>query len=541
MEERGFVSDDDVRKLMITLENIAPSDFSFTESDYAIAWYLNETANLGGYQNNILSNVVKGILNFDVFDKNAFIENQEKMDKTLARAQSKLAGKLAQVKISIFSDYKKICIDLFDEKNNANSSNPSVFASCRGGDYAILDKAFKDAILDIQGKLLPHTVGFSSPKKLLTNNEKRRIQDEINNLSSDKERIIAYQKSGLNKRRDLCEHYAVVDKKKFTTEVYDNDGHLVTVLDSIVGSNRKDNKKFNPDASLRLFSNGTYTRTTSAGIFHVMKIGDERKKEDYYKDEFNNKVIVLGKMVNAGAESVEEEEKILAIHGVPNDEWMGSDGKIKKLGNKKERMKSFAKGSDKRLSTGCINLEAYTFDVVEELVHAECPVYILPEDQNNYMYVKNYEINYSTTISERYSGLEHSLILKDGELVEDENNFNRYNYSSPLKKVLFTAIEGRDTKGLEAILLQKEKFLDEFSNLESDDLELSLSLVIGSGLAGEEAIAELRRINKYLDENKFNRKFQLFDSRAKKEEILSHIPHKERESIIEASEEIIFK
>src|SRR5690606_36682184 len=114
--------------------------------------------------------------------------------------------------------------------------------------------------------------------------------------------------------------------------------------------------------------------------------------------------------------------------------------------------------------------------------------YTLPEDQNNYMYVKNYEINFSTTAPERYMGQEHSQILKDGKLIQDENNFNRYNYSSPLKKVLFKKIEGSDTQKIKSILSQKEKILNEFPNIESDDLEISLSLVIALDVSEDKVV-----------------------------------------------------
>lgn len=541
LKEQGFSSDDDIRKLMIGLEEIDAKSFPFEEKDFAIAWYLNETANASGYNNNILSNVVRAILDFDVFDKEAFQKNNERISKTLAHAQAKLSGELAVVRKEVLSKYKKDCLDLFDAKTNENSSNESIFSYCGEKDLEVLDLAFTNALLEIQGKLIPQIVGFEEPENLKSNNDKRNVQDEINALSSDKKRVIAFQKSALNPLRDHCQHYAVVDKKQFKTEIYNNDGGLVTSIDSIVGSNRKDDKRFNPDASLQLFSNGTYTRTTSAGIFHVMKVGDERKKNNYYKEEFNNKVIVLGKMINSGNEVREEEEKILAIHGVPNAEWIGSDGKVKKLGNKKERMLSFEKNWDKKLSTGCVNLEAYTFDIVEELVHANCPIYILPEDKDNYFYVKNYEMNYSTSKEKRFTGEENSQIYSGNELTEDTKNFNRYNFTEPSKKVNFTEVKGSENQFVSDFLENKEAYLKEYKYIESDDVELSLSLVLSQGLEGEEAKKEFRRINKYLNDHKFHDKFQLSRTDSKKSEILSSIPHEKRNNIIEKSKEVICK
>lgn len=533
------LSDSDLRKMMITLKTMQPDQFSFEESDYAITWFLDEVAKLDGSTNNFMSRAVKGVLDFDVYDPDKFKENHEMIATTLARAQKELAGRLAGVRASVFTKHKDICLDLYAQDNN-NSSNQSIFAYCGYQDKDIVDTAFLETLTDIKHALLPKTVGFKPLEKPANNNEKRKIQDEINSLSSDKERVIAFYKSALNPKRKDCAHFAIVDKKKFTTEIYNNDGQLVTSLDSIVGSNRQD-KIFNPDASLQLFQNGTYTRTTTAGIFHVMSVGDERKKNDYYKEEFNNQVLVLGKEVVRGDKLVEEEEKIMAIHGVPNSEWMGSDGKLKRLGNKKERMEAFTGNKNKKLSTGCVNLEGFSYEIMDELIPASCPIVVLPEDDKNFMYAKNFSLAYSTDVEDRFLGKENAHKKDESnKIVVDEKNFNRYNFSSPLRVSKTKKVIGGD-ENLQSIFEERQSFLQKYKNLESDDYELILGLSYAKGGNIEMIRENLDSMAKSLEQRRFSSKFQLLSYENKAKEILADFPIDEREGIIEKAKELVFE
>jgi hypothetical protein len=58
---------------------------------------------------------------------------------------------------------------------------------------------------------------------------------------------------------------------------------------------------------------------------------------------------------------------------------------------------------DKKLSSGCVNLEGYTYDIIDEFMQNDCPMYILPEDPDNYFVVKNGELKFGSSIQERYT------------------------------------------------------------------------------------------------------------------------------------------
>lgn len=126
---------------------------------------------------------------------------------------------------------------------------------------------------------------------------------------------------------------------------------------------------------------------------------------------------------------VYKKEETQAVHGVPNKSW------VKRT--HKKRMESFEdEGSlGKNLSAGCVNLEGYTYDIMNEFVGHDCPIYILPEEKENYFAVKNGELVYSTGSKLKRSGKENAKIKSNTSEINDPRNQNIYTYTPANREI----------------------------------------------------------------------------------------------------------
>jgi hypothetical protein len=137
-----------------------------------------------------------------------------------------------------------------------------------------------------------------------------------------------------------------------------------------------------------------------------------------------------------------------------------------------------------KLSTGCVNLEGYSYDILDEFLGHNCPMYILPEDKENLYVVKNGELVFTTTKDIR-KGLtkkkEHSLMIRsDGSKVDDPLSYNEYrfttlNKTNQIKKIKTPYTNNKVAKQL---LIDKKELFKRAKAMESEDFEDLLSIAI---------------------------------------------------------------
>lgn len=478
-EER--LSDEDIAKYMIQMQTIwkgTSNEFDFTEKDYAMAWFVNTAKKNATNKNSyFISNTVQTLLE-DVDSA------EDKIAKNMAKAQLQLKAGLQKLKHDVFSKHKEICLDLYDSNSNENTQNVSIFEniSCDHKEQKLLSDLFEKSLQDILGGLdapnfTPGTLKLVNHMKL-SPGQIRQWQDWINNQSDNKERIVQYYKSGLaaqNTQKPKCDGFVIVDKKNSTTTLYTNDGEEVMTSPTVlgVGHMRKTGtgiyKQFNPDSILRRWgskANGDlrYSKTTGAGIFYAnKKISKDERDKRKYDEEFNDRVMVLYTK-RAGA----PKEEIQALHGVPNKPWVQSTHKA--------RMESFENSvvEDKKLSSGCVNLEGYTYDIVDEFIQNDCPLYVLPEDPDNYFVVKNGELRFGSGVKDRYTKSENAnIILSDGEKIKDHNNHNVYNFTQRDHKLYISGYDKDKVQSpvLDELFVNSKSLMSDKSYIESDDFQ----------------------------------------------------------------------
>ena len=420
------MNDEQIARYMIQMQTIwkEKDDFGFNKKDYSMAWFVNNVSkNATGKDSYFISRTVGEVLK----DNNA----QKNISKNMSKAYLQLKARLQKLKMEVFAKHKETCVDLYDYESNRSAQNASIFENiaCDINENKLLDSVFEKTLEDILGGL---DVPSFAPAglKLALDREKtpariRQIQDWVNTRPTDKEKIVEYYKYGMQSKEPKCDGFLIVDKKNFTTTLYTTDGEEVMTSPSVLGQGRTKNfagekLEFNPDSKLRRWDRDdkkVYSKTTGAGTYLVKKnLTSEQRKKRKYDQEFNDRVLVIYSPFGGNGEGNKEE--VQAIHGVPNDGWVG---------NKKFRMESFeSENKLKKLSTGCVNLEGYTYDMMEEFVGHKCPIYILPEDKDNYYHMKNGEILFSTGIADRKFGKEKA---------SDGKNVNLYNYNPRSKSV----------------------------------------------------------------------------------------------------------
>ena len=181
--------------------------------------------------------------------------------------------------------------------------------------------------------------------------EFQKEYEEINKLPTDKEKVIEYHKMNAD---NAPENYVIVDKKSATLQVYSADGKLLKTFDAGLGAQKG-------DAYLK-----KDRKMTSAGIYTIKYKGsghDDYAK--YYKD-------------NIYEMTTEKGETGVAIHQIP----LALQGRYQKHYN--------GTTADNRYSNGCVNLTENDFNELEKYIKGKgAKVYVLPEEENNYMTVKD--------------------------------------------------------------------------------------------------------------------------------------------------------
>jgi len=490
LTKKKRMSDEDVSKLMIQLEG-SWKNFGFDKKDYAMSWFINTASkNARGKDSYLISDAVKKILSSG--------NVEVKIAKNFKEANLKIKSQIARIKARVFEKHKSKCLDHFSDNEAAQNSSIFENISCSSSENKILDGIFIKSLEDL---LSNSEVGnsinplyLSKTAKPLNSKDKRQIQDNINKLRNNKTKILEYYKQGL--ANNECEGFLIVDKKNNSTSLHMNNGDEVMTSKSILGTSKMNEyKEFHPDSILRkwpvkksdgslMLNNGKpvykYTRTTGAGVFYMDKsLTPEERKLRKYDKEFNDRVMVMYSKKEGGIR-----EEVQAIHGVPNIGW---------INNRDSRMNSFDdKSASMKLSTGCVNLEGYTYDIMDEFIGNNCPMYVLPEDNTNYFNIKNGDVVFTTDSTLRKSQKENSsMVLSSGEKIKDPNNFNQFNFN-PRNKENFVAgyelIAGNESKVLSKLLAEKDTLYKRAAIIENDDFEDLLELTYAMTNNEEEAV-----------------------------------------------------
>jgi hypothetical protein len=434
------LNDYELSKILLQTQTLSQT---FNQNDISMLWFVSEVnKEVNQKESRLVSGAVKKILEFNQgLPKN---DQEKELVKNIAQSQIKLKGELYKIKNKVFASNKCDCLSDYQKTNDHFPQNNSILGLCRDlNEDEVVRSDFLEGLHDVLLNT-SNEVKFNDKLPLRFRPNKvnsidvRMIQDDLNSDKySNRERIVNYYKTGLYEDDGKCQSFTIVDKEKQTTSVYSIDGAKIFETNAIIARSRKGANQvvFNPDSELRLFNNGSYSRSTSAGVFYsVLDMDPLERSARKYDDEFKDRVFVLATKHENG-DSVTYDDKItIALHGMPSSEYVS---------NVQERLASFD-GGNRNLSTGCVNIEGYAFDMINNLSQNHCPLYILPEDENNYFHIKNRELQFSSNIPERKRGTESpkrcsgSVVIMpngepkcNGEWQEDPANTNRY-YFTPL-------------------------------------------------------------------------------------------------------------
>jgi hypothetical protein len=468
----------------------------FNNKDRAVVWFAAEASRNSSAKSSFLISSTIDKLFLKSKDPEANIE--EVIAKNFKSAQENLKAQLQKIKMDVFSRHKELCLDLYDSESNPESQNESLFLKemCKEEELNLLDNIFESALRDINSHFSLAPVEIKTTQRPSANTIRGK-QDLINSKATDHERIVEFYRQGLGSEK--CGGFILIDKIKQQTYLYSNDGNLIMATPSIIGRGTmriypNSTRIFNPDSTLRSWGNATdgfrYSYTTGAGVFYVNKsLTPQERKKRKYDQEFNDRVLVLySKKTDPQTQNLIQREEIQAIHGVPNDGWVN---------NRDQRMKSFEQLSNKRnISTGCVNLEAYTYDLIDQYLGSDCPIYILPQDENNYFYVKDGVVAFSSGIKERKTGEEKARIRVNGQEDVDQENRNIYNYTPIERKYLFNGHEIKDPAKqsvVNSLIDSREELFQRARQMSRDDFHDYLALTY-SIATGKESAEEAKEI-----------------------------------------------
>lgn len=513
------------------LAHLSAQGKDFDKEDVALTWFVDRASqNFDGKESHYVEGIVQAVINAKGAERDRLIA------KNLARARLKIRSGLARTKEKVIEANRSLCLE--DYRDPLNAQHRSVFQGCRGLEESIVDSAFMKGLSSLlRSKEFP---GFDlgigllpGGKRVLTSDQIRAVQDEINSDKyTSKERVIEYYRRGLYPEDGSCETFTLVDKKSGQTSVYGVDGEEIFTTPSIKAYPREGENQvvFNPDSELRKFENGTYTRSTSAGVFYtILDMPKEERKRRRYDEEFDDRVFVISPRERDGSGYRYDDRTTIALHGVPINGWVK---------NADERLQSF-EGEDRALSTGCVNLEGYAYDLMNELSQNHCPVYIVPEDDKNYFHIKNREVVFSTSVPERKKGsepakkcagvvkVEKGQALCDGEWIADEKNVNLYYFGELSKEVYHQKVVVDGDDRVARALFADEKRLTEkvvAGNIDSEDFEDLAALSHGLASSKEDAESVFKDLYNSFYELKHYQfvNFDLMPAREKRKQIVEY-------------------
>lgn len=238
----------------------------------------------------------------------------------------------------------------------------------------IVDKEIKKAngIVINENTPIDEEQKVSGPKKRQSWKNLKQIQDEINQLPTNKERVIEYNKKFSKDRKN----YVIVDKETCTATVYTCRGKVVKQFEVILGKEKGDKilRNVGPKEKRQNFTTpGIYTANYKA------------TGKDSYRRLYNDRILTLSNDA-LRERGVGSGETGVALHQIPN----GNTRRVKAL--KEEGVST----ENNRMSDGCVNFLPEEFDeMMKHIDGVGTKVYILPEDDNNFMSVKNGKLQFS--------------------------------------------------------------------------------------------------------------------------------------------------
>ena len=271
-------------------------------------------------------------------------------------------------------------------------------------------------------------------------------QNKINNLPTDKAKIITYQRE-LNESRD---NYIIVDKKNYSATVYSWDGKAIKSYEIGVAKEKS-------DALLKRSYKTTdgHIISTTAGIYTANYRATGR---DAYKKYYNDRILTLSND-SLREKGVGNGETGVALHQVPN----GNKDRAEKL------KRAGVSDENNRFSSGCINFLPEDFDdCMKNIAGVGTKVFILPEDSNNYFTVKNGKLHYA---QRKYTG--------DVPTTSTKND--------PVMKISISAKNSnmrQEGKDMAAYLASQKHSLSRELGLDNDTYNELAMLVLG--MAGQE-------------------------------------------------------
>lgn len=185
-------------------------------------------------------------------------------------------------------------------------------------------------------------------------NPKEQEITRINSYSSDRERVIEYNK------KNAKGNYIIVDKSDCSATVYDKSGKALKKFEVGLGMDIGDKKAggYNCGVASKI------RKYTAPGEY---TLGEQSNAAD--KKYGSNRFIMEGDGV--AKDSVNEQ--VAAIHQIPTQ----------RLAQRKGLFKN-GTIADNRMSFGCINMLAEDFDEMEKFINGTgTKLYVLPEEKDN--------------------------------------------------------------------------------------------------------------------------------------------------------------
>lgn len=235
--------------------------------------------------------------------------------------------------------------------------------------------------------------------------------DEINNLPTDKERVIEWHKRNSN---TIKGNYVIVDKKACSATVYSADGTELAVFETGLAA-RKGDQKGQKGGDIHTLPANQMDSFTTAGEY---TISDPGNSEDVH-NKFNDNVFDLKGF------GYEQGNVRLAIHQIPTH-----------LENTRGRKFNNNNLADNRMSYGCVNLLREDFERLKTLVGADdSKLYILPEEEDNKLMLADTGEGYKF-INSKYEKYTPNSKAKPLVISSNSKNVNKKakNFASGLMK-----------------------------------------------------------------------------------------------------------
>ena len=176
----------------------------------------------------------------------------------------------------------------------------------------------------------------------------------INSLSSDREKIVEYNKKNANG------NYRIVDKSDCSATVYDQNGKVLKKFEVGLGMDIGDKKAggYNCGVASKI------RKYTAPGEYTLGEQSDATDKK------YGSNLFILE---GDGVAKDSVNEQVAAIHQIPTQ----------RLAQRKGLFKN-GTISDNRMSFGCINMLSDDFDEMEKYIKgAGTKLYVLPEEKDN--------------------------------------------------------------------------------------------------------------------------------------------------------------